>query len=117
VYCAVGALNQRGHYVSSMGTGQLNALRTAFERMTDVDIMTKALLEVQTFFCTNAGYFSSPLAQKMVINGKTSADMHIQLHLLVSDLLTSKLITCSHHLQLHGVKYLVTQHLHFRSLQ
>jgi hypothetical protein len=32
-----GALNPRGHYVSGMGPGQLNVLRTAFERMTDLD--------------------------------------------------------------------------------
>jgi hypothetical protein len=35
--CAVGALNPRAHYVPGMGTGQLNALRTVFERMTDLD--------------------------------------------------------------------------------
>jgi hypothetical protein len=34
--CTAGALNPRGHYVSGMGPGQLNALRTAFERMTDL---------------------------------------------------------------------------------
>jgi hypothetical protein len=59
--CAVDALNPRAHYVSGMGPGQLNALRTAFERMIDHDTTVAALLEVQTF-CTNAGSFSSPLA-------------------------------------------------------
>jgi hypothetical protein len=44
-----------------MGTGQLNVLRTAFERMTDVDTAAKALSETQTF-CAKAGSFSSPLA-------------------------------------------------------
>jgi hypothetical protein len=44
-----------------MGTGQLNALRTAFERMTDFDIAAEALLEAQTF-CVKTDSFSSPLA-------------------------------------------------------
>jgi hypothetical protein len=43
--CAAGALNSRGHYVSGMGTGQLNALRIAFERMTDLDTAATTLLE------------------------------------------------------------------------
>jgi hypothetical protein len=43
--CAAGALDSRGHYVSGMGTGQLNALRIAFERMTYLDIAATALLE------------------------------------------------------------------------
>jgi hypothetical protein len=59
--CVAGPLNPRGHYISSMGTGQLNVLRTAFERMTDVDTAAKALSETQTF-CAKAGSFSSPLA-------------------------------------------------------
>jgi hypothetical protein len=104
---AAGALNPRGHYVSGMGTGQLNALRTAFERMTGVDTAVEALSEVQTFH-VKTGSFSSLLAQKMAVDGKTSPGMHIQLYLLTSHVLTSKLMTCSHHLQLHGGKYLVT---------
>jgi hypothetical protein len=57
--CIAGALNPRGHYVSGMGTGQLNTLRTTFERMTDLDTTTVALSEAQTF-CAKAGFFSSP---------------------------------------------------------
>jgi hypothetical protein len=114
--CVAGALNPRDHYISSMGTDQLNALRSAFERMTDVDTTTEALSEVQTF-CVKVGSFSSPLAQKMMVDAKTSPDMYIQLHLLASHVLTSKLMTCSHHLQVHGEKYSITPHLHFRSLQ
>jgi hypothetical protein len=99
-----------------MGTGQLNVLRSAFERMTDVDIAAEALSETQTF-CVNAGSFSSPLAQKMVVDGKTSPGMYIQLHLLASHVLTSKHMTCFHHLQVHDGKCSVTPHLHFKSLQ
>jgi hypothetical protein len=58
--CAAGALNPCGHYVSSMGTGQLNALRTTFERMTDLDITAATLSEAQTF-CVKADSFSSSL--------------------------------------------------------
>jgi hypothetical protein len=90
---AVGALNPRGHYVSGMGTSQLNALRIAFERMTDVDTAAEAQSEVQTFH-VKAGSFSIPLAQKMAVDGKTSPGMHIQLHLLASHVLTSKLMMC-----------------------
>jgi hypothetical protein len=54
--CTARTLNPRGHYVSGMDPGQLNALRTAFERMTDLDIAAAALSEVQTF-CANAGSF------------------------------------------------------------
>jgi hypothetical protein len=54
--CAAGALNPRGHYVSGMGTGQLNALRIAFERMTDIDTAVATLSEAQTF-CVKAGSF------------------------------------------------------------
>jgi hypothetical protein len=74
--CTAGALNPRGHYVSDMGTGQLNVLRTAFERMTDLDTAATALSEVQTF-CANVDSFSSPLAQKMAVDGKTSSSMHL----------------------------------------
>jgi hypothetical protein len=94
---AAGALNPHAHYVSGMGTGQLNALRIAFERMTDLDTMAEALWEVQTF-CVKVDSFSSPLSEKMVIDGKTSYGMYLQLHLLASDVLISKLMTCSHHL-------------------
>jgi hypothetical protein len=59
--CVVGALNPRAYYIFDMGTGQLNALRTAFERMTDFDIAAEALLEAQTF-CVKTDSFSSPLA-------------------------------------------------------
>jgi hypothetical protein len=59
--CAADALNPRAHYVSGMGPGQLNTLRTAFERMTDHDTAAAALSEVQTF-CINIGSFSIPLA-------------------------------------------------------
>jgi hypothetical protein len=41
--CTVGALNPRGHYVFGMSSGQLNALRTAFERIIDLDTTTSAL--------------------------------------------------------------------------
>jgi hypothetical protein len=84
--------------------------------MSDVDTAAEALSEAQTL-CAKAGSFSSPLAQKITVDGKTSSGMYIQLHLLASHVLTLKLMTCSHHLQVHGGKYSVTQHLHFRSLQ
>jgi hypothetical protein len=74
--CTTGALNPRDHYVSGMGPGQLNALRTVFERMTDLDTAAVALSEVQTFYA-NAGSFSSPLSQKMAVDGKTSPGMHL----------------------------------------
>jgi hypothetical protein len=74
--CVAGALNPRGHYISGMCTGQLNVLRTAFERMTDVDTTVEPLSEVQTF-CVNAGSFSSPLAQKIAVDSKTSPSMYI----------------------------------------
>jgi hypothetical protein len=94
--CAAGTLNPRGYYVSGMGPGQLNALRTAFERMTDLDTAA-ALSEAQTF-CANAGSFSSPLTQKIAVDGKTSPGMHLlQLHFIATDVLTSKLMSCSHH--------------------
>jgi hypothetical protein len=114
IYVA-GTPNPCGHYISGMGTGQLNALRSAFERMTDVDAAAEALSEAQTL-CVKASSFSSPLAQKMVVDGKTSPGMYIQLHLLTSHVLTLKLMLCSHHLQVHGGKCSVTPHLHFRSL-
>jgi hypothetical protein len=115
--CIVGTLNSRGHYISGMGPSQLNALRTTFERMTDFDTMAATLSEMQTF-CAKAGSFSSPLTQKIVVDGKTSPGMHLlQLHFIAIDVLTSKLMPCSHHFQLHGGKCSVTQHLHFRSLQ
>jgi hypothetical protein len=72
--CTTSALNSRGHYVSGMDTGQLNALRTAFERMTDLDTAAAALSEAQTF-CAKVGSFSSPLAHKMTVDGKTSPGM------------------------------------------
>jgi hypothetical protein len=114
--CVASVLNPCGHYISRMGTGQLNALRSAFERMTDVDTATEALSEVQTFG-VNASSFSSPLAQKMAVDGKMSPVMYIQLNLLASHVLISKLMIYSHHLQVHGGKCSVTPHLHFRSLQ
>jgi hypothetical protein len=95
--CTSVSLNPRGHYVSSMGYGQLNVLRTAFERMTDLDTAAVALLEAQTFYA-NVGSFSSPLAQKMEVDGKTSTGMHLlQLHFIATNVLTSKLMSCSHH--------------------
>jgi hypothetical protein len=69
--CTTSALNPRGHYVSGMDTGQLNVLRTVFERMTDLDIAAAALSEAQTF-CAKVGSFSSPLTHKMAVDGKTS---------------------------------------------
>jgi hypothetical protein len=54
--CVAGALNPRDHYISGMGTGQLNALRTTFERMTYVDTATETLSKVQTF-CVKTGSF------------------------------------------------------------
>jgi hypothetical protein len=74
--CAVGTLNPRGHYVSGMGPGQLNALRTAFKRMTDLDTAAAALSEAQTFYA-KVGSFSSPLTQKMVVDGKILPGMHL----------------------------------------
>jgi hypothetical protein len=50
------------------------ALRSVFQRMTDVDTATEALSEAQTF-CVKAGSFSSLLAQKMAVDGKTSPGM------------------------------------------
>jgi hypothetical protein len=115
--CVAGALNPRGHYVFGMGTGQLNALRTAFVRMTDLDTVAAALSEAQTF-CAKVDSFSSPLAQKIIVDDKTSPGMYLlQLHFIATDVLTSKPMPCSHHFQLHGHKCSVTQHLHFRSLQ
>jgi hypothetical protein len=67
IYTA-GALNPRAHYVSGMGSGQLNALRTAFERMIDLDKAAVALSEAQTF-CAKADSFSRPLTQKMAVDG------------------------------------------------
>jgi hypothetical protein len=43
--CTAGALNPRAHYISGMGPGQLNVLRTAFERMIDLDTAAAALSE------------------------------------------------------------------------
>jgi hypothetical protein len=115
--CAVGALNPRGHYVSGMGTSQLNALRIAFERMTDLDTAATTLSKAQTF-CAKVGSFSSPLAQKMAVDGKTSPGMHLfQLHFIATDVLTSKLMSRSYHFQLYDGKCSVTRHLCFRSLQ
>jgi hypothetical protein len=114
--CVADALNSHGHYISGMGTGQLNALRSVFERMIDVDTAAEALSESQTFYAKTDS-FSNPLAQKMAVDGKTSSGMYIQLHLLASHVLISKFMTCSHHLQVHDGKYLVTPHLYFRSLQ
>jgi hypothetical protein len=106
--CAAGALNPRGHYIFGMGPSQLNALRTVFERMTALDITAVALSEAQTF-CVKAVSFSSPLTQKMAVDGKMSPGMHLlQLHFIATDVLTSKLMLCSHHFQLHGGKCLVT---------
>jgi hypothetical protein len=60
--------------------------------------MEEAPTEAQTFH-VKASSFSSPLTQKMTVDGKTSSGMHIlQLHLIASDVLTSKLMTCSYHL-------------------
>jgi hypothetical protein len=95
--CVADALNSRGHYISGMGTAQLNALRTAFQIMTNVDTAAESLSEAQTF-CVKVVSFSSPLAQKMAVDGKTSPGTYIQLHLLASHVLTSKLMTRSHHL-------------------
>jgi hypothetical protein len=115
--CTVGILNPCGHYVSGIGTGQLNTLKTAFERMTDLHTAAAALSEVQTF-CAKDSSFSSPLTHKMVVDDKTSSSMHpFQLHFIATDVLTSKLMSCSYHFQLHGDKCSVTRHLHFRSLQ
>jgi hypothetical protein len=106
--CTAGALNPCAHYVFSMDHGQLNALRTAFERMIDLDTVAVALSEAQTLYA-KIGYFSSPLAQKMAVDGKTSPGMHLfQLHSIVTDVLISKLMSCSYHFQLHDGKCYVT---------
>jgi hypothetical protein len=95
--CTADALNSRGHYVSGMGPGQLNALRTAFERMIDLDTAAATLSEAQTFYA-KTGSFSCPLTQKMTVDAKTSPIMHLlQLHFIAIDVLTSKLMPCSHH--------------------
>jgi hypothetical protein len=95
----------------------LNALRIAFERMTDLDITAAALSEAQ-IFCANAGSFSRLLARKMAVDEKASPSTHLlQLHFIATNVLTSKFMSCSHHFQLHGGKCSVTRHLHFRSLQ
>jgi hypothetical protein len=88
----------------------------AFERMTDVDTTIEALSEAQ-IFCAKASSFSSPLAQKIAVDDKTSSGMYIQLYLLASHVLTLKLMMYFHHLQVHDGKCLVTPHLHFISLQ
>jgi hypothetical protein len=74
--CTMGTLNPRAHYVSGMGLDQLNALRTVFERMIDLDTAATVLSEAQTF-CAKASFFSSPLTQKMAVGGKTSPAMHL----------------------------------------
>jgi hypothetical protein len=85
--------------------------------MTDLDTTATVLSEAQTF-CAKTGSFSSPLAQKMAVDGKTWSDMHLlQLHFIATDVLTLKLMSCSHHFQLHGGKCSVSQYLYFRSLQ
>jgi hypothetical protein len=100
-----------------MGPGQLNALRTAFERMIDLDTAATSLSKMQ-IFCAKADSFSSPLTQKMMVDGKTSPGMHLlQLYFIATGLLTLKLMLFSHHFWLHGGKCLVTRHFHFRSLQ
>jgi hypothetical protein len=67
--CGADPLNPRGHYVSDMCPGQLNALRITFERMTDLDTAAAALSEVQTF-CAKVGSSLSPLAQKWRLMAK-----------------------------------------------
>jgi hypothetical protein len=57
--CTIGTLNPRAHYVSGMGLDQLNALRTVFERMIDLDTAATVLSEAQTF-CANASFFFKP---------------------------------------------------------
>jgi hypothetical protein len=69
--CVAGALNPCGHYIFDMGTGQPSALRSAFERMTDVNTAAEALSEAQTS-CAKVGSFSIPLAQKMAVDDKMS---------------------------------------------
>jgi len=54
-----------------MGTNQMNALREAFERMTDIDTAAEALSEAQ-IFRIKSGSFSDELAKKMACDGKTS---------------------------------------------
>ena len=54
-----------------MGTNQMNALREAFERMTDIDTAAEALSEAQ-IFRIKSGSFSGELAKKMACDGKTS---------------------------------------------
>jgi hypothetical protein len=77
-------------------------------QMTDLDTAAVTLSGAQTF-CAKAGSFSSPLAQKMTVDGKTSPGMHLlQIHFIATDVLTSKLMSCSHHFQLHGGKCSVT---------
>jgi hypothetical protein len=43
--CTTDALSPRGQYVSGMGHGQSNALRTTFKRMIDLDTAAAALSE------------------------------------------------------------------------
>jgi hypothetical protein len=73
--CTAVALNPRAHYVFGMGPGQLNTLRTAFKKMIDLDTAAAALSNTQT-----------------------SPSMHLfQLYFIATDVLTSKLISCSYH--------------------
>jgi hypothetical protein len=103
-----------------MGSNQLNALREAFERMTDVDTAAAALSEAQSYRL-KSGSFTSPLAQKMACDGTTSPGSYIFARKSIRSLVilvVSSLVfmVSSFIIQLHGGKCLVTQHHHFRSL-
>jgi hypothetical protein len=74
--CTADTMNPRAHYVFGMSPDQLNALKTTFVRMTYLDTVAAALSETQ-IFCAKTGSFSSPLAQKMTVDGKTSSGMHL----------------------------------------
>jgi hypothetical protein len=75
----------------------LHPLKTAFERMTDLDTTTATLSEAQTF-CAKADSFSSLLTHKMAVDGKMSPSMHLfQLYFIATYVLTSKLMPCSYH--------------------
>ena len=108
-----------------MGSNQLNVLREAFERMTDIDTAAAALSEAQSYRL-KSGSFTNPLAQKMACDGTTSPGSYIFarksirspiVHFLVILVVSSLVFMVSSFIiQLHGGKCLATQHHHFRSL-
>jgi hypothetical protein len=58
--CVVGALNPRDYYISGMGTGQLNALRSTFERMIDVDTAIESTIRGANIMCEGWFFLKPP---------------------------------------------------------